>query len=142
MKPGRIAIFSCAALAVALASDAWAGGNGRGFGRAIRGAAGAPAAGVSTPAPRIHHFHRRPAVFVGGFVYPPFFYYPPPAYYYPPPVYYTPPPTYIEQTPLEPGAQPYWYYCPESGAYYPYVRECPGGWDRVPPQPNDLSPTG
>ena len=26
----------------------------------------------------------------------------------------------------------YWYYCPASRAYYPYVRECAGGWQRVP----------
>ena len=29
----------------------------------------------------------------------------------------------------------YWYYCPDSRAYYPYVRECAGGWERVAPQP-------
>jgi hypothetical protein len=29
----------------------------------------------------------------------------------------------------------YWYYCAESQAYYPYVKECPGGWQQVEPQP-------
>jgi len=32
-------------------------------------------------------------------------------------------------------APPAWYYCPESKAYYPYVKECPGGWQQVAPQP-------
>jgi len=29
----------------------------------------------------------------------------------------------------------YWYYCPDAKAYYPYVKECPGGWQQVTPQP-------
>ncbi len=29
----------------------------------------------------------------------------------------------------------WWFYCPNSKAYYPYVRECASGWQRVPPQP-------
>jgi hypothetical protein len=28
-----------------------------------------------------------------------------------------------------------WLYCPQTGAYFPYVEECSGGWERVPPQP-------
>ena len=138
--------MSCAALAVALASDAWAGGkrgfSGGGVGTTACRAFQAPAA--SSPSGRhFHRFHRFPTstLFIGGFWFPYSFYYPP-AYYYPPPVYYEPPPVYIQQQPLEPGAQPYWYYCPNSRAYYPYVKECPGGWDRVPAQPSDPSPTG
>lgn len=71
-------------------------------------------------------------------------YYPGPYYspYYPPvitvPVPVSPP-TYVEQSPTSaaPSApQPgYWYYCSDARAYYPYVKECPGGWQRVPPQP-------
>jgi hypothetical protein len=34
-----------------------------------------------------------------------------------------------------PAQQQDWYFCPNSNAYYPYVRECPGGWQRVPAQP-------
>jgi hypothetical protein len=51
----------------------------------------------------------------------------------PPPVYYTPapPPVYIEQ----PQSSAYWYYCQAYSAYYPHVRVCPGGWQRVAPQP-------
>jgi hypothetical protein len=28
-----------------------------------------------------------------------------------------------------------WFYCPAAGAYYPYIAECAGGWQRVPAQP-------
>jgi hypothetical protein len=34
-----------------------------------------------------------------------------------------------------PAAAPgYWYYCPAYQAYYPYVEDCPGGWQPVAPQ--------
>ena len=86
--------------------------------------------------------------YVGGpwYWYPPYYY---PPYYYSYPPYYPPavgvpasPPVYVEQGQAEPGsagpsspAQAYWYYCTESQAYYPYVKECAGQWQRVPPQP-------
>jgi hypothetical protein len=58
-------------------------------------------------------------------------------YYYPPPVYVAPAPpaVYIEQPVPDPAAQAYWYYCPQSNAYYPQVQSCAGGWQRVAPQP-------
>ena len=28
-----------------------------------------------------------------------------------------------------------WYYCPKSRAYYPYVKKCPDGWQKVPVEP-------
>jgi len=74
-------------------------------------------------------------------------YYPSPYYpqYYPPVVTVpVAPPTYVEQGEVDappPSAAPaapepgYWYYCDDSRAYYPYVKECPGGWKRVSPQP-------
>jgi hypothetical protein len=84
------------------------------------------------------HGHGRAhvGVFIGPVWYPPFYpyYYPP--YYYAPYYSYPPvsgPPTYIEQAPaIVPG---YWYYCGGAQAYYPTVQECPGGWQRVAPQP-------
>ena len=52
---------------------------------------------------------------------------------------YSSPPVYIERggVPIEPAApvQNDWYYCTASQTYYPYVRECPDGWQRVPAQP-------
>lgn len=77
-----------------------------------------------------------------GYYYPPPYYsYPP--YYYPPAVVTVPsgPVTYIEQAQPEPApsaqapAAGVWYYCADSQTYYPYVRECPGGWQTVPAQP-------
>lgn len=64
-------------------------------------------------------------------------------WWYPPPVYYPapvivrsePPPIYIERADTEPEAQHYWYYCKSGKAYYPYVKECPEGWQKVLPQP-------
>lgn len=60
-------------------------------------------------------------------------------YYTYPPVITTPsrPPVYIQQQ--EPKqAQPktnYWYYCQNPQGYYPHIKECPGGWTQVAPQP-------
>ena len=93
------------------------------------------------PAVAWHHGggHVRFGVFVGpGFWYPPPYYGYPPYYY--PPVVAAPssPPVYIEQgdtqaAPEQPQGD--WYYCADTQAYYPYVKECPGGWQRVAPQP-------
>ena len=32
----------------------------------------------------------------------------------------------------------YWYFCPATNGYYPYVKECQQGWQQVPAQPADL----
>jgi hypothetical protein len=80
-------------------------------------------------------------VFFGGPIYAPWapWYYPAPhPYYYPPAVAAVPasPPVYIErgETQAAPEVQNYWYYCPDEKTYYPYVKQCPGGWQRVVPQ--------
>jgi hypothetical protein len=64
-----------------------------------------------------------------------------------PPVVVTPPapPVYIEReqepasaAPAAPSATPstqWWYLCSNPRGAYPYVRECPGGWERVPALP-------
>jgi hypothetical protein len=88
------------------------------------------------------HGHGRVVLgFNFGFpVYAPWYYYPPPAYYYPPaPVYVSPPaPTqYVERSDTAPEGAGTWYFCRESNAYYPYVKQCPGGWTRVPAQPSN-----
>lgn len=62
-------------------------------------------------------------------------------YPYPPVVVIPSPPVYIEQnagTPAGEEQQHWWYYCQRAQAYYPYVKECPQGWQRVAPQPPDL----
>jgi hypothetical protein len=94
------------------------------------------------------HFHRRGGVRFGVFIGGPWpWYYPPPWYYYPPPYDYYPrtiivpssPPQYVERGDEDNGSAPlpsgYWYYCGNPEGYYPYVKDCPGGWQKVPPQP-------
>ena len=95
------------------------------------------------------HGHGRVSVGVGfGFGYPywgspwgpwgPWGY--PYPYYGAPVVVQQAPVTYVEQNssaPSSPAADAgWWYYCDQSRGYYPYVRECPGGWQRVPPTPS------
>jgi hypothetical protein len=78
----------------------------------------------------------RPHVFFGVGVAVPVWY---PAYAYAGPVYSPPvvvestPPVYTQQAPPPPPQ--YWYYCQSPQGYYPYVKECPGGWLQVVPQP-------
>lgn len=118
------------ALIISLASvPAFAGGPGYGYGH---GSYYGPRVGVG--------------VYFGGggyyssrypYYYPP--YYAGPGYYYPPAVIAVPsaPITYIEQAP-QAAPQPqqaWWYYCSQSNAYFPYVKECTSGWQRVAPVP-------
>jgi hypothetical protein len=101
----------------------------------------------SAGAASAQHFHHGPrvGVYIGpgwGWYYP----YPPAVYYSYPPVVVAPsgPPVYIEQgpaqspvpqsapAPVQPSAG-YWYYCSKPEGYYPYVKQCPGGWQQVEP---------
>jgi len=107
----------------------------------------------SAMADHFHGGHGGPHVGLGfyfGAPYP-YPYYASP-YYYPYP--YAPypqvitvpapqPPVYIEQgsaqsTP-QPSAAPqannFWYHCDNPNGYYPYIKECPGGWQQVSPTP-------
>ena len=125
MKTIKLTIV-CLLLGVAGMGNAWAGGG---------------------------HHHNRTSV---GIVIGPYWgpsYYSPFPYYYPPYYPYANPPVVIErqapqmyieqqQAPVAPpvaAAPPpptnYWYYCAAKNAYYPYVKECRGGWQRVLPQP-------
>jgi hypothetical protein len=71
-------------------------------------------------APRFHA-----GVFIGAApfapFYPPFSLYPPssPDYYYGAP----------------PADTPFWYFCVSANTYYPYVADCPEGWQQVVPEP-------
>jgi hypothetical protein len=98
---------------------------------------------LASPAAWAHH---NSVHFGFSFGFPGYWGYPAP-YYYPPayPYYGYPqygqaagPETYVEQAapPAPPQSQTqWWYYCAEANAYYPYVRECAGGWQRVAPAP-------
>ena len=62
-----------------------------------------------------------------------------PYYAYPPAVVApSRPPVYIQQQ--EPKTTQlktnYWHYCKNPKGYYPYVRECLGGWLQIAPQPS------
>lgn len=95
-----------------------------------------------------HHGGARVGVFIGaplfayGYGYRPYYpYYPyyPPAYYpYAAPVVVQPatPPVYVERSDEQAAAPPadYWYYCPDTKTYYPYVASCASPWQRVAPQ--------
>ena len=94
-------------------------------------------------------------VYLGGPYYPypyypyPYYAYPGPYYAYPPVVIrQAPPPVYIEQGTQpaqqsqqlqQPQQQPiqdnFWYHCDNPEGYYPYIKECPGGWQKVTPEP-------
>jgi hypothetical protein len=137
MERARIAVVLSAALAMAVvADDAWSGrgrsGGGGGGHHSFsgRGISHAPSSHApsshfhSHAAPAFgHHPHFRRPLIVGTTL----FIGPPLAYYYPPPVY-------IEKQ--------YWFYCESAGAYYPYVKECPSGWQRVLPTPEESTPLG
>jgi hypothetical protein len=77
---------------------------------------------------RWHHDHHRGRYgwwwVVGGLWY----FYPQPVYPYPDPFA---PGEIIYETG---GAGDYWYYCESAGQYYPYVTECPEGWQAVVPE--------
>ena len=95
-----------------------------------------------------HHVRAHVGIFFGAPLwgwYPPAYYYPPygyPSYYADYPYYYprvvevpVTPPTYVERAPSVKSG--YWYYCEKPQGYYPYVKNCPGGWQRVAPEPSD-----
>lgn len=72
---------------------------------------------------------------------PSWYYYPAPVYPYPNPYV---PPVVVQTAPAKPGPAPeqYWYYCTGARKYYPYVSECPGGWQQVPVTPPPAASTG
>ncbi len=96
-----------------------------------------------------HHYYPRSSVTLGVYLGDPWIYSP---YYYPlfrllaaclcasaPIVVTTPPTVYVEQPAVSLAAPTleagFWYYCADSQAYYPYVKQCAGAWQKVAPQP-------
>lgn len=93
---------------------------------------------AGTSSAMAHGVRGRVGVYFGPVVGP--WFYPSPYYYQPQVVVVpqAPPPVYIEQSQADPepaSAQQYWYYCKSGKGYYPYVRECPDGWQKVLPEP-------
>jgi hypothetical protein len=100
--------------------EPWAKGNGGSHGGGHRGGA--------------HSGHRHGVPFARGglFLASPYSY-----YYYPVWSGIDPsaPVVYVEKFPGVPGADTKdLIYCPERAAAYPYVTECPGGWQRIFPK--------
>lgn len=80
-----------------------------------------------------HRHHHNHSTFI-GFGWSSWWY--PPPYYYPVPVAYpVEPVTYVEQGGVPEAQQAWWYYCDAENAYYPHVKICAAGWQRVPPAP-------
>jgi hypothetical protein len=92
--------------------------------------------------------------YYGGYYGPRYYgpaYYPYAAPYYAAPVYAAPvvvtqpvvvqpqPQVYVEQPQLQSSGiqprdnSPYWYFCAERNAYYPYVKSCASGWEQHTP---------
>ena len=118
--------------------------------------------------PALSFFYGGPYVW-GGWGWPGYAYWPYGAYpyygpgygYLPPTVVYAPAAvlpsthgiTYIEREPGTPppsefaepptaaasATGPWWYFCASPRGAYPYLRECPGGWERVPAVPPGLT---
>jgi hypothetical protein len=120
MKSAKLLMAACASLIALLATSDPAQAHGRWRGGVV-----------------LHFGFPGPYYWGPRYYYPP----PPPVYYYPaPPLIAAPaaPPTYIERDDDEappPSPSQWWYWCPSAKGYYPYVKDCPGGWQRVPPQP-------
>jgi hypothetical protein len=150
MTPIRILLTLVLALAVslpALSAPPRGGGGGGGY----RGGGGGHyhgggghyngnrwVVGVNFGFPGYPYFGYYPG-FYGGY-YPYYPYNPYPAYYPAPVAVQQQPMVYTEQPApqaQQQGPVGYWYYCANPGAYYPYVRECPAGWQRVAPQPSN-----
>jgi hypothetical protein len=142
MKLSRGILAAAATLlAVAVASDALAARPARSGGHGAAHAGARPAHPGARPVhPGGRHYAPRygTGVFIGAPLFAPFYYYPPPPpYYYPAPIMAPAPTTYIEQYPGQSAPDPssYWYFCASANAYYPYVSDCPEGWQPVAPQP-------
>ncbi len=95
----------------------------------------------------VHYRGPRVGIHIGMPLYPTH-YYPAPYYVYPRTVYVQPATTtvYVERNDTQAASAPqsgpagsaqesYWYYCPDSKAYYPHVGSCASPWQRVTPQP-------
>lgn len=103
-----------------------------------------------------HHHYDRPGFVIGTPYVQPNYYWPDyntqPYYQAPtviiepaPPVYIEQQPIYIEQQVVAPDVRPVvqagsWSYCPDPVGYYPHLRNCPGGWLQIEPQPAGQPP--
>jgi hypothetical protein len=126
----RIAVLAAAAVSIVAAPNGvWAGKRGGGH------ASGAHSSGAGGG-----FHHSAGGFFIGApfgyqyYPYYPYYHYAPPPYYYGPDYskpQYDLPAVYVEKfegapTPETQGD----IFCPDRGAYYPEVQDCPAGWQR------------
>jgi hypothetical protein len=123
IKTSLAAILILASLAASLPAAAGGNGHGRVFGGRVGFGLGV-GLGVVVAAPLFWPGYYAP-------YYSPYYAYAPYAY----PVNYAPVTQYVQTTPVQPAAVSSWYYCAGSKTYYPYVQQCPGGWQQVAPTP-------
>lgn len=140
MRPfAAVVLAVLAALSVASAPaeahGRWRGGVSLHFGVPLHGYWGPGYAGPGYWGPR----YWGPRYWGPAYVVPPPVVYTAPVPVYPPAIGPSAPPVYVERDDDAPAAEPqrpvWWYWCPSARGYYPYIKECPGGWQRVPPQP-------
>jgi hypothetical protein len=144
-----------AALGTSGATVAGGGGGFHGGGGGFHGGGGSWGGGNHGGGWWGHGGHCCGGGSIGFYFGPGFAYgYPYPYYAYPYPYYYPGyypngpmavgpssfPTQYVEQgqTDMGGGVVPqvaYWYHCGKPDGYYPYVKACPSGWQRVPAQP-------
>lgn len=132
------------AITLAGAGNSWAdhgyrGGHGGGHGGGYNGAW----AGIGLAVLVLGAALYPQPLYAAAPYYSPYYapYYPPvtiveaaPAVYVNPAPVYAPAPAQNPQVAQAPDSAD-WYYCKASKSYYPYVRECPAGWLRVPSHP-------
>lgn len=141
LRANLLAVVAAASL---LAMPAWADRGGHGHGRGWGWGWGP--AGFLLGSALLYSAIQPRAYYGPQVVYAPPVYGPPvvqPYYeqtYVVPPVVTVPPATYVAQGPSTemPGGGQWWYFCRKLGAYYPYVKECPSGWEKVSPTPSGV----
>jgi hypothetical protein len=149
VKPGKAALLAVLALAcavaVAPAHSQGRGGGGRGGGsHAGHHGGGGHHHGGGWHGSRVAIGFGFPGYWYGGWPYAysaPYYGYGYPYAYYPPVSdapyvgsFYVEPRA-VAEVPQQPAGGSFYYYCAASRGYYPYVRQCPGGWERVPMAP-------
>jgi hypothetical protein len=122
--PSLVTLLAVALACVLAAGEAPAKGSG---GRSGSG----HSSGKSNPHHGKHHHHHTTGstVFYGSYwpFWPGMAYALAPIYEPAPPIYY------IEKSEEELRSDTTWFYCEGEATYYPYVKQCPGGWVKVAP---------
>jgi len=137
--PKAIGISVLVLFAALMSGSALAEHHDRGHGH---GSGGGVRFGISIGVPLYApSYYPAPISAYPTYIYPaPAYVYPAQAYVYPAPAMaFSSAPVFVERrvapVPTAPmQAQGDWYYCAASGSYYPYVADCPAGWQRVPAQ--------